>query len=194
MGKRVVVIASGETERMALPHLLRHLESDNVGILGPILTPPRQHALTPDSACKLVQAAWYWNDPQPDKFVILVDADGKDPQMVVATFAQRLEGTKCQDIPVPIKVVAAKWHLEAWFWADPHALRSYVGRDLGNVDINDPDAIPSPKQCLKDLLDVPYTARVAGEIAQGISTTEVGKRSRSFAHFEQAIRNGSAPT
>ena len=85
----------------------------------------------------------------------------------------------------------AKWHLEAWFWADPHGLRSYVGRNLGKVDSTDPDAIPSPKQCLKDLLDVLYTARVANEIAQKISALEVRKRSRSFSLFEQAVRNGA---
>jgi hypothetical protein len=191
MGKRVVIIASGETERMALPHLLRHLEAEKVTILEPIRTPPRDRPITSDMATSLVLSAWHSTDPRPDKFVILVDADGKDPQAVAATLAERLGGTKCQQIPVPIKVIAAKWHLEAWFWADPLGLRDYLGRDLGKVDTSDPDAIPSPKNSLKQLLDDVYTARVAGEIAQKISAIEVSKRSRSFSLFEQAVRNGA---
>jgi len=194
MGKRVVVIASGETERMALPHLLRHLETESIAILGPILTPPRHHAITPNSVCQLVQQGWYRNYPRPDKFVILIDADGQDPHTVANTLAKRVESTQCQEIPAPIKVVAAKWHLEAWFWADPTGLRDYLGRDLGNVDTSDPDAIQSPKNCLKQLLDMPYTARVAGEIAEKIAAVEVRKRSQSFAQFEQAIRNGPSST
>lgn len=193
MGKRVVIIASGETERMALPHLLRHLEAEGVTILEPIRTPPRDRPITSDMATSLVLAAWYSMDPRPDKFVVLIDADGKDPQAVATMLEERLRGTKCQSIPVPIKVIAAKWHLEAWFWADPFGLRDYLGRDLGSVDTSDPDAIPSPKHCLKQLLDDLYTARVAGEIAQKISASEISKRSRSFALFEQAVRNGAAP-
>jgi hypothetical protein len=191
MGKRVIVIASGETERMALPHLLRHLETEGITILGPIRTPTRDRPLTRETVSQLIIAAWYSTFPRPDKFVVLVDADGKAPHTVAESLAAELTNTKCESIPVPIKVIAAKWHLEAWFWADPSALRDYLGRDLGNVDTSDPDAIPSPKNCLKQLLDNIYTARVSGEIAQKISASEVSKRSRSFSLFEQAVRNGT---
>jgi Domain of unknown function (DUF4276) len=191
MGKRVIVIASGETERMALPYLLRPMVAEGITILEPIRTPPRNRALTRDEVTKLIISAWYSTFPQPDKFVVLVDADGKDPAIVAEELANGLHATKCQEIPAHIKVVAAKWHLEAWFWADPNGLREYLGRDLGGIDTSNADGIQSPKNCLKQLLDTPYTARVAGEIAERISAFEVRKRSLSFSLFEHAVRNGS---
>jgi hypothetical protein len=58
MGKQVVVIASGETERRALPHLVRHLEADGVTLVD-VRIPPGNKALNVEMAEKLVKSAWY---------------------------------------------------------------------------------------------------------------------------------------
>ena len=91
MGKDVVVIASGETERRSLPHLAAHLQRDGIS-LRDVRIPPGGKALNVEMAEKLVKAAWYERiDAPPDKFVILVDADGKDPDDVLRPFRQQLE-------------------------------------------------------------------------------------------------------
>ena len=48
MPKHVVVIASGETERRALPHLLAYL--GDVGIKVSVRIPPRHRSLSVDMA------------------------------------------------------------------------------------------------------------------------------------------------
>jgi hypothetical protein len=48
MAKTVVVIASGETERRSLPHLLAHLEEEGVAVVE-IRIPPGGKALNPEN-------------------------------------------------------------------------------------------------------------------------------------------------
>ena len=86
----------------------------------------------------------------------------------------------------------AKWHLEAWFFADDHGLRTFLGKSIGHVDTSAPDEIHNPKLHLKQVLGAPYTAQVAGAIAQCLSPDIVRARSPSFAQFEQAATNGVA--
>lgn len=198
MAKRVIVIASGETERRALPHLLRHLADEGIVIDEPIRTPPRNGQISGELAYKLIVSAWYerqWTAAPPSKFVVLVDADSKSPQAVVDQLNEELSKTGIGGkIHVPCLLAAAKWHLEAWFFADPPALSKYLGKGLGSVDLSKPDEILNPKLCLKHLLEIPYTSRVAEEIAQRVSADEVRSRSPSFTRFEQAIRNGPTTT
>jgi hypothetical protein len=194
MGKRVVIIASGETERRALPHLLSPMAAEGIEVIYPIRTPPNGR-ITGEITYKIIASAWRelsWVTP-PDKFVVLVDADGKAPEVVVATVEQQLKKTPVATVPAAVLVTAAKWHLEAWFFADPAALRAYVGGSLGGVDASRPDEIINPKLCLKNLLDETYTSRVAEEIAQNLGALEVRSRSPSFALFERAVRNGGGP-
>lgn len=197
MAKRVVIIASGETERRSLPHLLRHLSAEGIVVDEPIRTPPSNRPITGDNASKLVLSAWYEKPPaeRPDKFVILLDADAKDPRAVVARFEEDFQATRVpHQVPIPILSVAAKWHLEAWFFADPAALRGYLQRNLGNVDTTRPDEIVNPKGHLKSLLKEArneiYTASVSEDIARQLRFAEL-RRSPSFASFEAAVRNGS---
>ena len=76
---KVIVLASGETERHALPFLLSHLQSRGVSVED-VRIPPRNKALNVEMAKKLIEAAWYELlgvcNP-PDKFVVLLDVDGK---------------------------------------------------------------------------------------------------------------------
>lgn len=88
MAKRVIVLASGETERQALPYLLDHLQNRGVSV-EEVRIPPRNRALSVAMAEKLIKAAWYellgGHNP-PDKFVVLLDVDGKPPDRVLEPF------------------------------------------------------------------------------------------------------------
>lgn len=82
MNKLAVVVASGETERRALPHLLAHLRDEGV-FAADVRIPPRNGVLNVQMAAKLIKAAWYEDvGSPPDKIVVLVDVDAKTPAEV----------------------------------------------------------------------------------------------------------------
>lgn len=191
MGKRVVVIASGETERRALPHLVAHLENDGMTLLE-VRIPPGHRALTVEMAEKLVKAAWFERfDAPPDKIVILVDVDGRPPTEVLDPFRERLPGRLGVDIAPSLQFACAQWHLEAWYFADEPALRRYLKGALGSVDASAPDAIQNPKRHSKNLLGPrAYTAVISEEIARSLDPQKIAQRSPSFSGFCDAMRNG----
>jgi hypothetical protein len=64
---------------------------------------------------KLVKAAWFERfTAPPDKFVILVDADGKAPDDVLRPFREQLAGRLGPKIHAHLQFACAQWHLEAW--------------------------------------------------------------------------------
>ncbi len=191
MAKRVVVIASGETERRALPRLLSHLEDEGVSIVD-VLIPRRNRALDVRMAERLLKSAWYESTTdRPDKFVVLVDTDGKAPDDVLAPF-QQLSGRLGVEIPASVLCAYAQWHLEAWYFGDAANLRGFLSGSLGSVDTSKPDEIPNPKLHLRNVLgDRVYTARVSEEIAERMNAATIAQRSPSFQGFLEAVTNGS---
>ena len=190
MAKNVIVLASGETERLALPHLLFHLRARGVFVVE-VLIPPRNGALSVRMAEKLIKAAWYKRlDASPVKFVILVDVDGKLPARVLDPF-RALPERLGDEIGAAILYAYAQWHLEAWYFADATNLRDYIGRALGNIDTSKPDGIQNPKLHLKHLLgNRVYTARISEEIAIRLDAPTIAERSPSFKGFLDAVMNG----
>ena len=192
MTKNVTVLASGETERRALPYLLSHLRGRGISLVE-VRIPPRNGALSVQTAENLVKAAWYERlDAPPDKFVILLDVDGKLPDCVLEPF-RALPERLGDEIEAAILYACAQWHLEAWYFADAANLRDYLGgRALGKVDTSKPDEIHNPKLHLKHLLDNRvYTARISEEIASWLNATTIAERSPSFRGFLDAVVNGS---
>lgn len=189
--KRVVVIASGETERRALPHLAQHLKVRSITV-DEVRIPPRNRALDAPMAEKLIKAAWYENlDAPPDKFVLLIDLDGADPEASLEPIRNRLSRLK-GGISCDVICAYAQEHLEAWYFANAEKLREYLGRALGDVDTSRPDEIQNPKLHLKHLLgERVYTARVSEEIAKTLDAGKIAGRSPSFKKFVEAIANGS---
>ena len=101
---------------------------------------------------KLIKAAWFGHSGRfPDKFVLLIDLDGKGPAEALGSFSEQLPGRLGDEIGKRVHFAYAQWHLEAWYFADAANLRDYVGRDLGSVDITRPDQIKNPKLHLKKL-------------------------------------------
>ena len=190
MDKYVIVIASGETERLALPHLTAHLRE--VGV--EVRIPPSNRALDVQMAEKLIKSAWFENaSAPPDKFVVLVDTNGKAPNDVLSPFKNDLPGRLGHEIGAAIQYAYAQQHLEAWYFADAANLRSYIGRALGSVDASKPDEIENPKLHLKNLLSNQfYTARVSEEIARKLDAQTIAQRSPSFEGFIDAVVNGSS--
>lgn len=191
MGKLVVVIASGEMERRSLPHLVTHLQNEDITV-AEIRIPPGGKALNVEIAEKLLKASWFerMNAP-PDKFVVLVDTDRRTPRDVLGSFREQLLSRIGKTIAAQVTFAYAQWHLEAWYFADISGLRGYLQRDLGNVDTSKPDEIQNPKLHLKHLLgDRAYTAVISEEIAKRLNAEVICQRSPSFHGFLEAIRNG----
>ena len=193
MTKHVTVVASGETERRSLPHLVAHLHAEDIVVVN-IRIPPRSRVLNVEMAEKLVKAAWYENVVEPpDKFVVLMDLDGKAPDQVLGQFQEQLPVRLGPKIWATIQYAYAQWHLEAWYFADEAGLRTYLGRSLGHVDTSQPDAILNTKLHLKQLLaGRAYTAVISEEIARSLNVKTIGQRSPSFHGFLDAVRNGTA--
>ena len=64
-------------------------------------------------------------------------------------------------------------------------------RELGAIDLSQPDQIENPKLHLKHLLhDRVYTARVSEEIARRLAPASIIQRSPSFSRFVAAVTNG----
>ena len=195
MPKRVVVIASGETERRALPLLVEHLAEQSVAVED-VRVPPRHRAITVAVAERIIRSVWFERPPdaRPHKFVVLLDADGKRPEDVIAPIHADLP-SRLRDIGASIQFAWAQQHLEAWYFADAKGLRHHLDRNLGNVDPSQPDAIDNPKLHLKNLLDpLPYTSLVAAEIAAGLDAGTILERSPSFGGFIAAVKNGAGET
>lgn len=194
MAKRVIIIASGETERRALPHLARHLQDHSVAV-DEVRIPPRNRALNAQMAEKLIKAAWYENlNTPPDKFVVLMDVDRAHPDEALTAIRNQLP-RRVAEIEANILYAYAQEHLEAWYFADAENLRRYLGRGLGQVDTSKPDEIRNPKLHLKRLLEERvYTARVSEEIARTLDADTVAGRSPSFSKFVGAVMNGDSDT
>lgn len=191
MEKRVVVIASGPTERRALPHLLAHLEAE--GITVDIRIPDRHRQLRPNVVRPIIYSALYDSMAgPPDKFVVLIDTDGKSAADALLPIQQIIPSVATSSMAFSIHYAYAQWHLEAWYFADARNLRNYLGRDLGSVDPTQPDGIENPKHHLQQLLGtVPYTTDISENIARTLDAQTIAQRSPSFANFLAAVRNGA---
>ena len=192
VARNVIVLASGETERRSLPHLVAHLQKHGT-VVGEVRTAPNG-ALNRRVAEKLIKAAWYENiHSPPQKIVLLVDVDGKSPGEVVDSLREHLNSVLPRDVRMRLLYAYAQWHLEAWYFADAANLQGYLKRHLGSVDTSNPDEIQNPKLHLKQLLDPHvYTARVAEQIARALDAETISHTSPSFKGFVQALLNGVA--
>jgi hypothetical protein len=196
VGKKVVVIVSGETDRRSVPLLCRQFSRQAEWF--EVRKPPGNAALTPEQAKKLIKAAWYelsGRGNAPDKFVVLVDANNYDPPEAARSFEEMT--AHLVDVSVPRLVATAVRHLEAWFFGHSEMLREFLGRDLGNIDASRPDAIDNPKLHLTNLLKSGsrvYTAPVAEQIATRLDPSVIEGRSASFAGFLRKLENGAATT
>ncbi len=191
MVKRVLVIASGRTEQLALPHLLAHLRAE--GITVEVRTPDRNRKLLPSTVAPIIYGSLYdFTENAPDKYVVLIDTDGKTSEDVLRPLQEGLQRANVEQRVPSLLYAYAQWHLEAWYFADAGNLRGYLGRDVGNVDPNQPDRIENPKHHLLQLLGAKaYTATVSEEIAKSLNAQTIAQRSPSFAGFLAAVRNGA---
>ena len=191
MTKHVAVIASGETERRALPHLVAHLLDQDIEVSVSI--PPRNRNLNVSMAEKLIKSLFYGSQP-PEKVVVLADLDGKDPDQALGPFKAALPERLRNEPKVSIQYSYAQWHLEAWYFGDIEHLRNYLsGQAPGHVDTSQPDDIENPKLHLKNLLgERLYTALVSEEIAKQINSQVIAQRSPSFRGFLEAVQNGTS--
>ena len=186
----VIILASGETERRSLPHLVAHLQKQGTSVVEVRTSPNGAFNLRVSE--KLIKAVWYENiHSPPQKIVLLVDVDGKSPGQVVDSFREHLGRRLPREIHVRLLYAYAQWHLEAWYFADARSLRGHLKRSLGRVDTSKPDEIQNPKLHLRHLLAPQvYTARVSEEIARVLDAEAIVLHSPSFKGFLEALLNG----
>ena len=191
MSKHVVVVASGETERRALPHLVSHLRE--AGITVDVRIPPRHRALRVDVVESIIKATWFasLHDP-PAKFVVLIDVDRATTPVNAVSPLQEELSRRVSNVEATLHFAYAQQHLEAWYFADSENLRQWLGgRSLGSVDTSAPDAIQDPKRHLSGLLgNQVYTARTSEDIARALDPQTIEQRSPSFRGLVDAVRNG----
>ncbi len=170
---------------------MAHLRTEEIGVVE-VRIPPGNKALNVEMADKLVKASWFERiAAPPDKFVVLVDTDGRKAHETLEPFRQQLPDRLGPKITAQIQFACARWHLDAWYFADSVAMREYLGSDLGSVDASQPDAIRNPKLHLENLLgERAYTAVISEEIARRLDARTIGQRSPSFHGFLRAVRNG----
>ena len=190
----VIVLASGETERRSLPHLVAHLQRQGTFVDEVRISP--NGVLNRRVSEKLIKAVWYDNiHSPPQKIVLLVDVDGKHPEQVVGSLREQLDPRLPREIQERLLYSCAQWHLEAWYFGDETNLRGYLKRSIGSVDTSKPDEIENPKLHLKHLLyPQVYTARVSERIARTLDAETIAGRSPSCKGFLQALLNGVAHT
>ena len=190
MAKRVAVIASGETERRALPHLVGHLQEQGISLVD-VRIPPRGLPLRAEMVEKLIKATWFADsDAPPEKFVVVVDTDQSDPAGLLEPLEVDLTH-RLGNIHAEVLYAYAQQHLEAWYFANAEGLRNFLGRNLGSVDTSKPDEIQNPKLHLKHLRGSRvYTARVFEDIARALDPETIAQRSPSFSGFLEAVING----
>ncbi len=134
--------------------------------------------------------ACYWSVPRPHKLVVLLDADGREPEEQLEPLRRRI-GRSLDNLDLKVSYAYAQWHLEAWFFADESGLRRHLGKNLGNVDASQPDRIDNPKLHLKNLLAGRlYTAEMAERISLDLDVTTITSKSASFSRFLDVVRNG----
>ena len=119
--KRVVIIASGQTEQRALPVLVAHLREHGIGAED-VRIPPRNQDITAPVAEKIIKAAWFDRGSPPDKIVLLVDTDQGAPGAKMTTLRSSLSPRLTPEMRRAIQYAYAQQHLEAWFFeVDPNS-------------------------------------------------------------------------
>ena len=151
--------------------------------------PPRNRAISGELAVKIAKSC-YWDVPSPDKFVILVDVDGKNPDEVLESLRQRV-GSALDHLDLRIYYAYAQSHLEAVVLRRRKGAARIPGKEPWSVDASRPDLIENPKLHLKHLLaNRIYTSEIAERITRVLDAAEIAKHSTSFGRFVGAIRNG----
>ena len=81
----------GRDRAASLPYLMAHLAADGVSVVG-VRIPPGGKALNVGMAERLLKASWFERigDP-PDKFVVLVDTDGMNPDETLRPYREQLK-------------------------------------------------------------------------------------------------------
>ena len=134
MPKKVVIIASGQTEAAALPRLLRCLEPDIV--VDEVRIPSSNRDLSVNVIESLIRAAWFVKaeDDRPHKFIVVVDVDKREPAEVLGPIQEDLHG-RLRDVTADVQYAYAQQHLEAWYFADVENLKKYLGgREPGKIN------------------------------------------------------------
>lgn len=125
-----------------------------------------------------------------DKALVIRDADNKDPNELLERMKNKIAG---RNYPFEVKFVIIVQELETWLLADEEAIsrvtQSRSGKSVSRVNENI-ESIIQPKNHLEQMLSearVPYTDKVAKEIARESDISRIEYRCPKFREFCQAV-------
>ena len=125
-----------------------------------------------------------------DKVLVIRDADNKNVAEILERMESKIGG---RIYPFEVKFVIIVQALETWLLADEEAIsrvtQSRSGRTVSGVN-EDLESIVRPKDRLEQMLSearVPYTDKVAEEIARESDISRIEYRCPKFGEFRQAV-------
>ncbi|HXH08428.1 MAG TPA: DUF4276 family protein [Alphaproteobacteria bacterium] len=180
------LIVEGEYDAAALIELVRRCTAGNIEVI------PRQCAqkgsLMKRFAAYLRELQWANQGQAVDKALVIRDADGKNPQELIARMETSIIS---RSYPFPVKFVVIVQELEAWLLADHEALSQVTQKRISAI--NCPlESIIDPKRRLQMRLSeagIAYTAEVARKIAAAANLETIEYRCSSFGTFRQAVHD-----
>jgi len=125
-----------------------------------------------------------------DKVFVIRDADNKNVAELLERMKNKIEG---RTYPFEVKFVVIVQALETWLLADDEAIsrvtQARSGRTVSKVNEN-LGSIARPKNHLTQMLseaEVPYTDKVAKEIARASDISKIEYRCPKFREFREAV-------
>lgn len=178
------VVVEGEYDEETLGELIGRIIETEVHIVARICG--SKSSLMKKFPVFLEDFRWVRRGTSVDKAIVVRDADQKVPQQLYQTMQQKIQN---RTYPFPVKFVIIVQELEAWLLADHDAISKVTEKMVPRVNESLED-IDKPKVRLTEILTrvgVPYTKKVAGQIAAVASLQRLSYRCPSFSVFQQAV-------
>jgi hypothetical protein len=180
------LIVEGEYDEAVLTEFTRRCAEGDIEVIA--YRCAQKGSLMKKFPAYLQALQWAYQGQAVDKALVIRDADGKNPQELIARMGMSIIG---RSYPFPVKFVVIVQELEAWLLADHAALSQVTQRRISAI--NRPlGSIADPKQRLESILSaagMAYTAEVARQIAATAVLQTIENRCSSFRSFRQAIHD-----
>jgi len=156
MPVKIIPIVEGHGEVAAVPVLLRRIaEGLNVydAQVGKPIRCQRYKLVKPGELERVIDLAVLKGGAE-GRVLLLIDAETDCPAELGPALLARAKAARAD---ISIGVVLAKREFEAWFLGSLESLRAEHGIPPGEGLHREPEDIPGAKECLRDLLGIPYS-------------------------------------
>jgi len=180
------LIVEGEYDAAALTELVWRCAEGTIEVIARQCT--QKGSLMKRFSAYLQELQWANRGQAVDKALVIRDADGKNPQELIARMEMSIIH---RSYPFPVKCVIIVQELETWLLADHEALSQVTQKRISAI--NSPlESILDPKRRLQSMLSeagTAYTAEVSRKIAAAANLETIEHRCSSFGTFRQAVHD-----